>query len=227
MEPLYIVNQTCPACGTGYSTSRVRPSFKRSHHVDTDFCRSYRQINPDYYAVRVCPACGYAFSEHFAEPTDAQREQIRAQISAGWQRRDYGGERSWQEALDAYKLALLCAQLKDEPPRVVANLLHHIAWLYREQRDEAQEKRFLAHALEAYLSVFETERVVTDSARLLYLLGELNRRLGRFAEAVRWFSRVVNDQSIVDATMIRASREQWAAVREEMRAAGVEEAAEK
>lgn len=216
MEPLYTVNQTCPACETDYPMSRVRPSFKRSYRADSDFCRYYKDVNPDYYLVRVCPACGYASNEHFRPLTEEQKERIRERVGAGWQRRDYGGERSRQDALDTYKLALLCAQLKDEPSRIVAGLLHHIAWLYREIEDTEQERRFLAHALDAYLSVYETERDVTDQARLLYLLGELNRRLGRYAEAIRWFSRVVNDQSITDATMIRLSREQWALAREDM-----------
>jgi hypothetical protein len=51
----------------------------------------------------------------------------------------------------------------------------------------------------------------------MYLIGELNRRIGDFTTAVRWFSRVINDQRIVDAAMIRASREQWAILREQMR----------
>jgi hypothetical protein len=51
----------------------------------------------------------------------------------------------------------------------------------------------------------------------MYLIGELNRRVGEFTVAVRWFSRVINDQRITDAAMIRASREQWAILREQMR----------
>ena len=56
----------------------------------------------------------------------------------------------------------------------------------------------------------------------MYLIGELNRRLGNYNDAVRWFARVINDKSIEDAGMIRASREMWQAIREEMTGKGEE-----
>ncbi|MNW08672.1 hypothetical protein D3C71_2055000 [compost metagenome] len=50
----------------------------------------------------------------------------------------------------------------------------------------------------------------------MFLIGELNRRTGQFNEAVKWFSRIVNDRKIMDAGMIRAAREQWGVIREQM-----------
>ncbi|MNC40508.1 hypothetical protein D3C75_892220 [compost metagenome] len=132
-----------------------------------------------------------------------------------WVERDYGGERSWEDALQSYKLALLCAQIKEEKVRLISGLLHHIAWLYREKKDVEQERRFLQFALDSYIQVYETEKEV-NNARLMYLIGELNRRLSNYHEAVRWFSRVINDKSIMDSAMIRASREQWVVTREDM-----------
>jgi hypothetical protein len=62
-----------------------------------------------------------------------------------------------------------------------------------------------------------------NDARLLYLIGELNRRTGNFSDAVKWFSRLINDQRIMDAAMIRAAREQWALLREQMRGEEINE----
>ncbi len=115
-----------------------------------------------------------------------------------------------------YKLALVCAQLNSEKDRVVAGLLHHIAWLYRYREDKEQEDRFLRYALERYIAVFEYEGLDVNNAKLMYLIGELSRRTGDFKEAVRWYGRVINDKSIMDAAMIRACKEQWSAAREEM-----------
>jgi hypothetical protein len=39
---------------------------------------------------------------------------------------------------------------------------------------------------------------------------------------VKWFSRLVNDQKITDAAMIRAAREQWTVLREQMRGEDVD-----
>lgn len=223
VEPLYQIKITCQHCETEFQTSRVRPSFKKAVMTESDFHVKYKEINPDYYVVRVCPNCGFATSENFTESiTSAHKAEFRNRLGDNWTKRDYGGKRSWSDALQTYKLALLCAQIKQEKERVVAGLLHHIAWLYREKGDAGQERRFLQYALDSYIKVFELEGIDVNNARLMYLIGELNRRLGNYHDAVRWFSRVINDKKIMDAAMIRASREQWAQTREDMLAAQME-----
>ena len=147
---------------------------------------------------------------------EMQRKAFIEQIGNRWVKRDYSGSRNLEQALASYKLGLLCAQAIQEKDRVVAGLLHHIAWLYRYMEDHTQEHRFLEFSLEAYVKVFEREGTGGNEAKLLYLLGELNRRVGRFHEAVQWFGRVIHDKRITDAAMIRASREQWALLREQM-----------
>lgn len=223
VEPLYKIKVTCTYCEVEFQTSRVRPSFKKSIGSDTDFYLKYREINPDYYVVRVCPFCGFSSTENFSESlTKSQRLAFEEKVKSNWTMRDYSGERGWNEALQTYKLSLICAQLKQEKDRVIAGLLHHIAWLYREKEDVEQERRFMQYSLEAYTKVYEVEGVDVNNARLMYLLGELNRRLGNFNEAVKWFSRVINDKKIMDSGMIRASREQWTQTREDMIAAQME-----
>ncbi|TVY09424.1 DUF2225 domain-containing protein [Paenibacillus cremeus] len=219
VEPLYLVKVTCPHCDFEYKTSRVRPSFKKSSGSDTDFCLYYKAINPDFYVVRVCPFCGFACTESSAEHlTAVQKKLFSEKVAEQWVPRDYGGERNWDDALYTYKLGLLSCQIIGEKNRVIAGLLHHIAWLYREKGDRGQENRFLQYALDEYTRVFETEQNEVNNARLMYLLGELNRRLKNYNQAVRWFARVINDRRIMDAGIIRACREQWQVTREDMQA---------
>ncbi|NHN33493.1 DUF2225 domain-containing protein [Paenibacillus agricola] len=223
VEPLYQIKVECAYCKVPFQTSRVRPSFKKVIQTDTDFCAHYKGTNPDFYVVRVCPSCGYASTENAVNEFNA--EQLRAiheRVTANWTYKDYGNERTWDEAMHTYKLALICAQLRNEKGRVIAGLLHHIAWLYRYKNDEAQEKRFLQFALDAYTTVLESETAELNNARLMYLMGELNRRLKNYAPAVKWFARVINDKRIIDAGMITASRNQWFAVREDMLAEKLE-----
>lgn len=220
VDPLYRVKVTCLCCETVFETSKVRPSFKKVVKTDTDFCTYYKDINPDYYVVRVCPSCGFSFTESFSQNLlPARKKHYLDTIGSKWQsKRDYGGERDAAMAMETFKLALITGQTVGEKERVIASILHHIAWMYRRDGKTEEEKRFLEYALDSYVRVYETDREANNSARLMYLIGELNRRLGRFHEAVRWFSRVVQDHSIMDATMIRASREQWQVIREELEA---------
>lgn len=223
MEPLYLIKIQCICCDSSYQTSRVRPSMKRAYKTDSDFCSYYKVVNPDYYVVRICPACGFAATENFKERlSDKQKADYYYKLGNQWKYRDYGQERSEADALECYKLSLLTAQAIGEKDRVIAALLHHIAWLYRYQENLEQEKRFLKFALDAYVRVYETETDSLSNARLMFLIGDLNRRLGEFHQAVRWFGRVIQDKKIVDAAMIRASREQWQNIRAEMTGQGLD-----
>lgn len=223
MEPLYQIKVTCGCCDSVFHTSRVRPSFKKPFKTDTDFCAYYKTVNPDYYVVRVCPTCGFASTDNFSERlTDRQKKAYREKIGNQWHGQDYCGERVAVEAMNTYKLALLSAQAIEEKDRVIASLLHHIAWLYRYEGELEQEKRFIKFALDAYVRMFETERDSFSNARMMYLIGELNRRLGEYTEAARWFGRVIQDKRIMDAAMIRSCREQWQHIREELTGKGLE-----
>ncbi|OAS15353.1 DUF2225 domain-containing protein [Paenibacillus oryzisoli] len=223
VEPLYEISVTCTYCTNTFKTKKVRPSFKKASRTDADFCLYYKDINPDFYVVRICPFCGYAHTENFSDRwTPGERAMFHEKVAQNWSMRDYCRERTWEDSIQCFKLALLSAQIKNEKSRVVAGLLHHLAWHYRDKGDWEQEERFLAFALDAYVNVFETEGMDLNNAKLMYLLGELNRRLKRFQEAVKWFSRVINDRKIMDAGMIRASREQWVTTREDMLAMRLE-----
>lgn len=218
VSPLYQIKVTCTHCQFPFRTSRVRSSFKIGASRDEDFCIHYKDpdINPDYYVVRVCPMCGYAATENFrGKMTELQKKEYVEKVAQHWSTKDYGGKRTWSEALQCYQLSLLSAQISGESNQIIASLLHHIAWLYRYKQDHDNENRFLEHALDAYVRVYEVEGTQND-AKLMYLIGELNRRLKRYTEAVKWFGRVINDKSIMDSAMIQASREQWKQVREDM-----------
>jgi uncharacterized protein (DUF2225 family) len=225
MEPLYQITVECVQCRWEFQTSRVRPSFKKAARTDTDFCTYYKEgnENPEYYVVRVCPSCGFASTDSFVQTiSDRQRTAFQSKIGATWSGKDYGGKRTLTDAMYVYKLALISAQTVGERPRVLAGILHHIAWLYRYQGDREGENRFLRYALEAYVQVYETEGMDMNGARLMFLIGELHRRLKDYQDAVKWFGRVINDKRIMDAGMIRACREGWATTREDMLAEKLE-----
>ncbi|ACS99885.1 DUF2225 domain-containing protein [Paenibacillus sp. JDR-2] len=218
MEPLYQTKMNCICCETIFTTSRVRPSFKKAVAIDSDFCGYYRaEANPEFYVVRVCPTCGFATTENGTQRlTERQRKEYLEQIGSRWTPYDYGGERDAAQAMKVYKLALLSAQAVEEKPRVIAGILHHIAWLYRYEGNQQEELRFMRFALQAYIKVYEEEGSQLNNAKLMYIIGELNRRTGELSEAVKWFSRIVSDKRIMDEAMIRRSREQWQLIREQL-----------
>ncbi len=217
VSPIYTIKVQCMMCEISFETPRIRPSFKKTISKDSDFCGYYKDINPEYYVVRVCPFCGFSTTENFGSSlTSDQKRTFHEKIGTNWTSKDYNITRTWEDAMQTYKLALVCAQIKKEKARVVAGILHHIAWLYREKELWEDENKFLTFAVQAYIEVFETEPLNVNDVRVMYMIGELNRRLKNYSEAVNWFARVVNDKRIMDAGMIKLSREQWARTREDM-----------
>nr|WP_028560636.1 DUF2225 domain-containing protein [Paenibacillus pinihumi] len=224
LDPLYTTHVRCSCCETPFTTARMRSSFKKATHMDSDFCSYYNNDNnPDYYVVRVCPYCGFASTENSASSlTEGQKSSYLAKLGLNWKPRDYDGQRTLSQAMECYKLALLCAQSVGEKERIIAGLLQHIAWLYRYMGAYEQEKRFLRFALDAYIRVYEVEGSSINNAKLMYLIGELHRRVNEPYEAVKWFSRVIHNKKITDSAMIHRSREQWQVLREEMLASQME-----
>jgi uncharacterized protein (DUF2225 family) len=223
VDPLYLIKVKCICCQASFKTSRVRPSFKKATKTDSDFCSYYKTVNPDFYVVRVCPDCGFAATENFSEKlSEKQKTAYYEKMGSQWKYRDYGMERGEDVAMECYKLSLLTAQAIGEKDRVIAALLHHIAWLYRYEGNREQEDRFLKFARDAYVRVYETETDSLSNARLMFLIGDLNRRLGDFHAAVKWFGRVIQEKKITDAAMIRSSREAWQNIRAEMTGKGLE-----
>ncbi|ASS74819.1 hypothetical protein CIG75_07390 [Tumebacillus algifaecis] len=205
---------TCPLCSQGYTTKKVLSKAIKALHVEGDFYATYSIVNPNYYAINVCPDCGYAFLDKTKPKiTSYKRELYRQQVGSRWVSREYGGMRSIEQALVSFKLALFCAQFMGEPERTIGGLCLQVAWLYREMDDLAQEQRFLREALHFYTHAYEYDRMIDTDGRIIYLLGELHRRLSEQKEAVKYFQQVISDKQALPK-YVKLARTQWALMRE-------------
>jgi hypothetical protein len=216
-EALYTKEIKCPVCGKNFTSTRVRTSAIKVETRDSDFCVHYKGVNPMFYDIYVCPHCGYAaLADRFDKIDVEGKKAVLQNTTPNWTSRDYGGERTLEQALECYKLALLCAQLKRDKPSELAALCLRIAWLYRFSQDEQEERRFLQAALDEYVAAYErqTDNNVNEM-NLLYIIGELYRRLGNAAQAVQWFSRVVNHKDRENnPLLISMAREGWQSIKE-------------
>ncbi|WP_158212409.1 DUF2225 domain-containing protein [Natranaerobius trueperi] len=215
-DVLYDKKLTCLLCKYKFKTKKVRHSRLRLIKEHSDFYREYEGINPNYYLVNVCPKCGYAYTDQFTSPKPSHKEEIEKKVSNNWVSRDFGIVRDFNMALDSLKLAVFCGQIQGEKYNILATLLLHTAWIYREQNDEQNEMRFLKLAREQFLKVYQedTSKEV-NLAKLLFLLGELSKRIGGSDEAVTWFSKLVSDRNIQDEKMITRARDQWMLIKKE------------
>lgn len=211
----------CPVCKNIFHTKRVKSSACRIEKRDTDFCITYSSTNPMFYGAIVCPMCGYAALEsNFKDITPQGKKIIEATITKRWVPRSFGEERDVHDAIEAYKLALVCGQLLNHKKGNLGNICLRLAWLHRFIKSQ-REQEFLAHALNCFEEAFLHEPLPIgnlDEVSLTYLLGELNLRLGRYVESIDWFNKAVGNPLIKrNKKLEMQAREQWRTAKEEFK----------
>lgn len=214
---LYEKEQVCPICQTTFPKMMVRNSLCSVEKRDTDFRVQYRNCNPNWYVIVVCPGCGYAAPKSsFSAVGEKEREALKP-VLAELGPVDLTGKRTLPQAVESFERAIKCSEVRQLSRSVMGGLYLKTAWLYREMGEASKEQQLLAKALEAYLKAYEHERDLSMSIEdLIYLIGELNRRLKRYEEAIIWFSKVIEMKDAKPSTT-RLAREMWQLAREAYR----------
>lgn len=221
-QPFFELEKTCPVCQKKFKITRVRSSACVVMRRDTDFYVKYKDINPTYYSIWVCPHCHYAaLDKKFSGPlSDGEKKRLSKTLALLHREEpDLSGIRDADKALRAVELALQTAQIIRASHASLASLYLMGAWFARDKGDKELEQKYLEQARDHYTFSYEREtlREKISDVRLMYIIGELNRRTGRLREAINWFSRVVRHPEIKREPEIeRLARDQWELAREEL-----------
>lgn len=221
LEPLYDKKYECIFCKKTFSSKKVRSRFIKVKAYDTDFFPYYEseEANPILYHIHVCPDCGFSSSDDFSKYfPPGTKENITEKVANRWAPHEYGSKRTISQAIETYKLAIYCGTLKKEKHIILAGLYLRVAWLYRINGDATQEQRFMKLAANEYKESYVTsdnQGTQTSSVRILYLIGELSRRMNNIEEAVQYFSRVLELQrQSTEPKIIEMARERWHEIRD-------------
>lgn len=203
----------CPVCLFEFSSTRIKTKAVKIKSKDEDFCNHYEDYNPLYYEIFICPNCGYGASNNSFDSIDEREKFILAEAFKGREvERDFGGIRNHIDALDSFKIAVFTANLKKARYSIIAGLSLKTAWLYRFEKDE-NEKAFLEMALKYYKEAYDTENFNDEGIgelTVIYLIGELCRRMGKYEDAINWFNRVINHpEKNKNKRIEKLAREQW------------------
>lgn len=222
LSPFYEKSVECLLCKNKFTTLKIRSSFVKVDFYDKDFCPNYRskEINPVLYNIYVCPDCGFSFSDEFSKYiVPVIKEELIEKVSKHWIPQEFGTERSVQQAINAYKLASYCAVIKREKRVNLAGIFLRIAWLYRMNGND-QEQRFLQMAAKEYINSYindDFRGTQMSELKILYMIAELLRRTGQYKEAVFYFSKVIEKQaSVTERTIVEMARDQWNEMRNVM-----------
>lgn len=189
-EHIYDKTIKCPVCNQEFVTKKAKSKSVKVLKRDTDFRAEYESVNPTFYGVDVCPNCGHArFESDFQDVNEAGKKMIQDQISSKWQHKDFGGERSINDAAEAHKLALINYNVTHYKISTIAKVCLRLSWFYKGLGDGLEE-RFAAFALNSYEQAYSKENLddnPKEELTILYLIGELNRREKKYKKAMDWF----------------------------------------
>lgn len=221
LTPFYDKKETCLLCSKEFTTKKIRSKFVKVEETDSDFFVETvsQKLNPVLYYIAVCPNCGYSFNEHssnFFPPL--VKEQIKKEIGSRWKFKKLSEERTITHSIISYKIAIYIGHLKKERAIVMAGMCIRLAWLYRMLQNIENEVRFLRLSLEFYQESFaigDYQRMNFSEMKLLYIIGELYRRIGDNSQAIKFFSKVTTHPNGKYETVIKEkAREQWYLIRE-------------
>ena len=191
---VYQTGIQCPVCDKTFEMTKIRSKLIRLQKQDTDFCPYYEGINPLFYEAVVCPHCGFASHVTSIEIINKyEKQKVKDLISKKWITRNFNGERTWEKALEAFKLVLLNLNCREAAQSEIAKICLRIAWLYRYAGDNELEQRYLSHALSSYEKAYQGEDLTgckLDEFTCLFIIGELSKRTGDPEESLKWFSKL-------------------------------------
>ncbi|MBU3073806.1 DUF2225 domain-containing protein [Clostridium estertheticum] len=200
---LYNKEVTCPVCNHVFKAATVKSSAYRMIKKDSDFFIRYSLINPYFYDVWLCNSCGYAaMKTDFYTIRSIEIEQVQKSISSKWHGRMYPEVYDVHVAIERYKLSLLNYVITNAKSSKKAINCMKLAWMYRlidTQASKEIELVFLKQALEGLSDAYYAEAFPIygmDKYSAMYLIGELNRRLGHTDDSLVWFSNVITTPNV-------------------------------
>jgi uncharacterized protein (DUF2225 family) len=193
----YAVDVQCPVCGERFKAFKLSESKLKQKKRDTEMRSYYEDIEPVYYKLWICPKCHYAnFRNNFDKLSDSQKNILsntteeREILLAGVP----GPDNRTVKAIQDYQLAIECLKQIKAASSVIASAWLNLAWLYDDLGVAEAAAAARKNSLTAYEEFYLEEQSLTPSLEVqaLYIIGELNKRLGNVKQAHEYFLKVLH-----------------------------------
>lgn len=205
----------CPVCDSKITSKVMKTGKAKLLQTDRDLRPVYEGIDAQKYDVVLCPKCGFsALSRYFKPMTAMQRKLVKENISQKIQLHTYGGDiYSYEEAMERYKLALVCSIVKQAKASEKAYTCLKSAWVLRGWQEEIkktdtdsaklkelqeEEKEYLKNALEGLISAKASESFPIcgmDEMTVDILIAELAFGFGKYDIASKVVASVLTSPS--------------------------------
>ncbi len=209
---IYDKSFTCPVCDTQFTSRVMKTGKAKLVSMDLDLRPRYVGIDATKYDVELCPHCKYAaLTRYFTAMTSGQIHLIKEQISNKVKLQPHSEDYyTYEEAMERYKIALVCAMVKKAKNSEKAYICLKSAWLLRgyaeeleskrqllpQQREELgrQEQEYLQNAFKGFVEAQKSERYPMcgmDEYTMDYLTAALAYEIGELDTASQYVSRLL------------------------------------
>ena len=205
----------CPVCDKDFSAKIMKSGKAKLIGTDNDLRARYEGIDPVKYDVELCPICGYAaLGRYFPNLSPTQVKLIREKVSMNVHVNTYTGDTySYEQAMERYKLALVCAVVKHAKASEKAYICLKSGWLVRGYRESLlesggdekliaglakQEDEYLQNAYKGFVEARQSEGFPMcgmDEITVDYLLAVLSVRFKKFDVASRLVASILTSTS--------------------------------
>ena len=220
-EYTYSVEKPCPVCGQKTHATKLKARLI-TLGTDEDFCVHYEGVCPYRYRIWLCEHCGFAADEkQFTEEPLSPRDKAKIQELLEGRKINlpYTEERTVEDAIRAYKLAIYFVERVGWPLQKKAGYCMGMAWVYRDTEEHEKEAEMLRCAAELYEKSVMTEHYPINGMSdnmAMYIAGAAYYRIGDFEKATQMLSRIMSDQEIrkSDAKLFERAQNLWMDLRE-------------
>ncbi len=189
MTTLVSIELTCPVCATRFTSQRI--VSMHSIGQDTDFRPHSGGVDPQPHYVHACPKCMFAaFELDYQTLQDPVREFVMRlghrpdQVLLDQDRIDLSGSTKYLLAARCYSHDSRASDLR------LADLYLRASWCARQENLVEREHEAQCQAALLFEKALEVGEVADDQLKtILYLLGELYRRVGRYELATALFDK--------------------------------------
>jgi len=208
-------DQKCPNCRTTFAGWSVRSNAINLTGRDDDFMNHYSGVDPNWYAVWVCPSCNLAaYADDFSKMQSFQIARVKPKLEAAKKadprRFMFQYYRDLDLVLRSYQLALPFYDGVRGGAEKTAGLYHRMAWVERTRGNAEEEKGWLAKAREFYEKAFTTSDAGKQGVLWAYLIAELDMRIGKYKDAVKWFGTAAQQPDFKEQPLLeKMVRDRW------------------
>lgn len=226
----------CPVCDKTFTSKVMKTGRAKLIGSEADLRPKYEGIDAVKYDVEMCPRCGYAaLSRFFPNITSGQAKLIREKISINVKVPQHNGEiYTYEEAMERYKLALVCAVVKRAKTSERAFICLKNAWLVRGYKEyllenkrnlelipsfDKQENEYLENAFKGFAEARQAEifpMCGMDESTVDYLLAVLAIRFKKYEVATKLVSDILSN-SFANNRVKEKARELREQILEEVR----------